>query len=59
MPLDTIINIPITVVKLGISSKYNQPINDDHNILNIQKVRLPQAKLRYKLRIKVEKQVLL
>ena len=37
MPLDTIINIPITVVKLGISLKYNQPINDDHNNIEYSK----------------------
>ena len=37
MPLDTIIKIPTNVVKLGISSKYNQPINDDHNNIEYSK----------------------
>ena len=37
MPLDTIINIPITVLKLGISSKYIQPIKHDHNNIEYSK----------------------
>ena len=31
MPLLTIISIPITVLKVGTSLKYIQPINGDHN----------------------------
>ena len=33
----TIINIPMTVFNLGISSKYNQPINIDHNNIEYSK----------------------